>query len=86
MPAQRGKLADRDSIPGHDEPLALVKLAHNVAAVVTQLPLGDLLATPEVWHACYRCSIPAGRQLMATIVGCIYVYTHDNDQGSGPDS
>ena len=42
MPAQRGKLADRDSIPGHDERLALVKLAHNVAAVVTQLPLGDL--------------------------------------------
>ena len=42
MPMQRGKLADRDSVPGHDERLALVKLAHNVAAVVAQFPLGDL--------------------------------------------
>src|ERR1700739_2991963 len=41
MPTQRGKLADRDSIPGHDERLALVKLAHDVAAVIAQLPLGD---------------------------------------------
>lgn len=43
MAAQRGKLADRDSIPGHDERLALVEPAHNVAAVIAQLPLGDLL-------------------------------------------
>lgn len=42
MPAQRGQLADRDSVPGHDERLALVKLAHDFAAVVAQLPLGDL--------------------------------------------
>ncbi len=42
MPTQRGKLADRDSIPGYDERLALVELAHNVAAVIAQFPLGDL--------------------------------------------
>ena len=49
MPTQRGKLADRDSIPGHDERLASVKLAHNVAAVIAQLSLGDLFGhTPSV--------------------------------------
>ena len=42
MPTQWGKLADRDSIPGHDERLALVKLAHNLAAVIAELTLGDL--------------------------------------------
>ena len=42
MPTQRGKLADRDAIPGHHERLALVKLAHNLAAVIAQLPLSDL--------------------------------------------
>ena len=42
MPTQRRKLADRDAIPGHNERLALVKLAHDVAAVVAQLPLGDM--------------------------------------------
>ena len=42
MPTQRGKLADRDSIPGHDKRLALVKPAHDVAAVIAQLSLGDL--------------------------------------------
>lgn len=48
MPAQRGKLADRDSIPGHDERLTLVKLAHNVAAAIAQLPLGDLFGHTKV--------------------------------------
>ena len=42
MPAERGKLADRDSIPGHYERLALIKLAHDLAAVIAQLALGDL--------------------------------------------
>jgi hypothetical protein len=37
VPAQRGQLPDRDSIPRHDEGLALVKLAHDVAAVIAQL-------------------------------------------------
>jgi hypothetical protein len=42
--AQRGKLPDGDSIPGHDERLALVKLSHDLAAVIAQLPLRDLFA------------------------------------------
>ena len=41
MPTQRRKLADRDAIPGHDERLALVKLTHNLAAVIAQLPLSN---------------------------------------------
>src|SRR5271156_1128760 len=57
MPAQRGKLADRDSIPGHDERLAVVKLAHNVAAVVTQLPLGDLFGHTRSVAPVLRCSV-----------------------------
>src|SRR6476620_4354961 len=48
-PSQRGKLADRDPIPGHDEGFALVKLAHNLAAVIAKLTLGDLSGhTPSV--------------------------------------
>src|ERR1700739_2087418 len=46
-PTQRGKLADRNSVPGHDERLALVKLAHDVAAVIAQLALGDLPGHPQ---------------------------------------
>ena len=42
MPAQRRKLADRNSIPRHDEGFALVKLAHDLAAVIAQLTLSDL--------------------------------------------
>jgi hypothetical protein len=42
MPAQRGKLADRDSVSGHDEALALVKLAHDFSAVIAKLTLSDL--------------------------------------------
>ena len=42
MSTQRGQLADRDSIPGHDEGLALVKLAHNLAAVIAKLTLSNL--------------------------------------------
>jgi hypothetical protein len=48
MPTQRGKLADRDSIPGHDEGFALVKLAHNLAAVIAKLTLGDLSGHTKV--------------------------------------
>ncbi len=48
MPAHRGKLADRDSIPGHDERLALIKLAHNAAAVIAQLALGDLFGHTQI--------------------------------------
>src|SRR5512139_1070685 len=55
MPAQRGKLADGDSVPGHDERLALVKLAHDVAAVIAQLPLGDLFG-----HAPHRSTSATG--------------------------
>jgi hypothetical protein len=43
MSAKRGQLADRDAISGHDERLALVKLAHDLTTVIAQLPLGDLL-------------------------------------------
>jgi hypothetical protein len=42
MPPQRKKLADRDAIPGHNEGFALVKLAHNLAAVIAKFPLSDL--------------------------------------------
>ena len=42
MPTQWGKLTDGDSIPGHDEGFTLVKLAHNLAAVIAQLTLRDL--------------------------------------------
>ena len=49
MPTQRGELADRDSIPGHDEGLTLVKLAHYLAAVIAKLTLSDLFGhTPTV--------------------------------------
>jgi hypothetical protein len=41
MPTQRGKLADGDPIPGDDEGFALVKLAHDLAAVIAKLTLGD---------------------------------------------
>jgi len=34
MPPERGQLTDRDSIPGHDERLAPVQLAHDLATVV----------------------------------------------------
>ena len=42
MPTQRGKLADRDPIPGHNEAFAPVELAHDLAAVIAELTLGDL--------------------------------------------
>ena len=42
MPTQWGKLADRNPVPGDNEGFALVKLAHNLAAVIAQLTLGDL--------------------------------------------
>lgn len=42
MPTQRGKLADRDPIPGHNKGFALVKLTHDLAAVIAELALGDL--------------------------------------------
>lgn len=41
MATQWGQLADRNTISGHDERLALVELAHDLAAVVAQLALGD---------------------------------------------
>jgi hypothetical protein len=47
VPTQGGKLADWDSISGDDERLALVELAHNLAAVITQLPLSDLFRHTE---------------------------------------
>lgn len=60
MPPQRGKLADRDSIPGHDERFAVVKLAHNVAAVIAQLPLGDLFGHTKSVARVLRNSIRGG--------------------------
>lgn len=57
MPAQRGKLADRGSVPGHNERLTLVKLAHDVATAVAQLPLGDLFGhTKSVARVLHRSS------------------------------
>jgi hypothetical protein len=46
MATQWGKLADRDPIPGHNEGFALVKLAHNLAAVIAQLTLCDFSGHP----------------------------------------
>jgi hypothetical protein len=37
-----GKLADGNTVSGDDEALALVELAHDLTAVVSQLALGDL--------------------------------------------
>jgi hypothetical protein len=42
MSTQRGKLANRDPVPGDYEGFALVKLAHNLAAVIAELALCDL--------------------------------------------
>src|SRR5271165_5939358 len=42
MPTQWRKLADRDPIPGDNEGFALVKLAHDLAAVVAKLTLSYL--------------------------------------------
>ena len=53
MPTQRGKLADRGSIPGHDEGFALVKPTHDLAAVIAKLALADLPGHPP------HCSIGA---------------------------
>ena len=39
---QGGKLPDGHTVPGHDEGLAAVELAHDLSAVVAQLPLSDL--------------------------------------------
>ena len=62
MPAQRGKLADGDSVPGHDKRLALIKLAHDVTAVIAQLPLSDLFghtkSVARVLHCRSRCQPP----------------------------
>jgi hypothetical protein len=59
MATQWGKLANSDPIPGHDEGFALVKPAHNVAAVIAQLTLGDLSGHPgtvaRVLHQRPRC-------------------------------
>src|ERR1700746_1748875 len=62
-PTQRGQLADRDSIPGHDERLALVKLAHDVAAVIAQLPLGDLFGHTHSVARVLRCPIHGANHL-----------------------
>jgi hypothetical protein len=65
MPAQRGKLADGDSVPGHDKRLALIKLAHDVTAVIAQLPLSDLFghtkSVARVLHCPSRCQPLIGR-------------------------
>ena len=38
---QWGQFADRNTVSGHDERLALVELAHDLAAVVAQFALRD---------------------------------------------
>src|ERR1700739_1811048 len=61
MPTQRGKLADRNPVPGHDEGFALVKLAHDLAAVIAKLTLSDLSGhTPNVARVLHatRCPSP----------------------------
>jgi hypothetical protein len=40
--SQRRQLADRDAVPGHDERLAAVERAHDLAALVPELSLTDL--------------------------------------------
>jgi hypothetical protein len=74
MPTQWGKLADWNPIPGHNEGFALVQLAHNLAAVIAQLTLGDLSGhlrtVAQVLHrgVCPRRSLPwsAGVQACVT--------------------
>lgn len=78
MPTQWRKFADRDSIPGHNKGLALVKLAHNLAAVIAELTLGDLSgharSVARVLHALPVTSRRAGRAslvigVLATLSG-----------------
>ena len=52
MPTQRRKLANRDPIPGHNEGFALVKLAHDLAAVIAKVTLGDLPGHTRKCRAC----------------------------------
>lgn len=46
--AQRGQLADRHAIAGHDEGLALVKATHDLSAAIPQFSLGDDLTHPTI--------------------------------------
>jgi|SRR5437588_7986184 len=41
-PARRGELANRNAVSGHDERLSAVQGAHDFAALIAELPLGDL--------------------------------------------
>jgi hypothetical protein len=41
---QRGQLADRHAVAGHDERLPSVKPAHDLAAVIAEFSLGDLFS------------------------------------------
>jgi hypothetical protein len=44
LPSSKGdQLSDRHPVPGHDEGLASVEAPHDLAAIVSQFPLGDLL-------------------------------------------
>lgn len=63
MPAQRRKLSHRNSVPSYDERLALVELAHDLAAVVAQLALSYLLRhTSSVARVLQSCSMQLLRQ------------------------
>ena len=42
VPPERGELADWNPVARHDKRLALVEPAHDLAALVAKLPLGDL--------------------------------------------
>jgi hypothetical protein len=53
MTTQRRELANRDPIPGHNEGFALVKLAHDLAAVIAKLTLSDL---PGHTRKCSTCA------------------------------
>ena len=71
MATQWRQLFDRNPIPGHNEGFALVKLAHNLAAVIAELTLGDLSghirSVGPVLHHHARCSGRGGRYRSGTL-------------------
>src|SRR5215207_10039836 len=42
VPTQRGEFTDRLTVTGDDEGLTLIECAHDLPALIAQLPLGDL--------------------------------------------
>ena len=66
MPTQRGKLTDRNPIPRDDKGFALVKLAHDLAAVIAKLSLSDLSCHPPSVARVLRYGIALAAQYVSS--------------------